>query len=131
MRHFISLILFIAFTTVIFSSCDDTGITDIIIPDENVDYSLHIQPLFNEHCNNSGCHNSEDNAGGIRLTSYGELFAVPFLIIPGSPDESQLFLAVDGQSVNFMPPPYGNSVPLSENNIQGIRTWILEGAEAD
>lgn len=131
MKHLLNLFLLFTFILALATSCDDTGITEIIIPEENVDYSAHIQPLFNEHCNNSGCHNSEDNAGGIRLTSYGELFAVPFLVIPGSPDESQLFLAVDGRSVNIMPPPYGNSIPLSDNNIAGIKTWILEGAKAD
>ena len=131
MKHILNLLLIIIFILAISTSCDDTGITEVIIPDENIDYAIHIQPLFNTHCNNSGCHNSEDNAGGIRLTSYGELFAVPFLIIPGAPEESQLYLAVDGRSVNFMPPAYGNSIPLSENNIAGIKTWILEGAKAD
>ena len=131
MKQYFNLVLLLAFLLILSNSCDDTLITDIPIPDENVSYSQHIQPLFTTHCNNSTCHNSEDRASGISLVSYGELFSVPFLIIPRAPEESQLFLAVDGRSVNIMPPPYGNSIPLNENQIAGIKTWISEGAEAN
>ena len=55
----------------------------------------------------------------------------PFLIIPNAPEESLLYLSVDGRSVNIMPPPYGNTFPLSENQVNGIKTWIEEGAEAN
>ena len=112
-------------------SCDDTGPTEIPLPEENVSYSQHIQPLFNTYCNSSGCHNSEDGAGGIRLTSYGDIFATPFLVIPRAPEESTLYLSVSGQTINIMPPPYGNTFPLNDNQINGIKVWIEEGAEAN
>ena len=90
MKQYYNLILLLVFALILTYACDDTLISDIDIPEVGVSYSEHIQPIFNTHCNNSGCHNSEDNAAGIRLTSYGELFASPFLIIPRAPDESQL-----------------------------------------
>ena len=127
----INLLLFIIFLLIILSACDDTGPTEIPLPEENVSYSQHIQPLFNTHCNSSGCHNSEDGAGEIRLTTYGDIFATPFLVIPRAPDESTLYLSVSGQTVNIMPPPYGNTFPLNDNQINGIRVWIEEGAEAN
>ncbi len=111
--------------------CDDTLITDIPIPDENVSYSQHIQPLFNTHCNNTTCHNSEDRAGGLSLEFYGEFRNSPFLIISGAPEESLLYLTVSGQYVTIMPPQYGSSIPLNDNQIAGIKTWIEEGAEAN
>jgi Planctomycete cytochrome C len=131
MNQYFNLLILLVFVLALSYACDDTLISDIPIPDKNVSYSQHIQPIFNAHCNNSTCHNSEDRAGGISLISYGELFAVPFLVIRGAPEESQLYLAVDGRSVIIMPPPYGNSLPLSDNQITGIRTWIEEGAEAN
>lgn len=131
MKQISNIILIISFSCILILACDDTKITDPIIPNENVSYSQDIQPIFNNHCNNSGCHNSQDNAGEISLTSWGELRGDPFLVIPGYPDESLLYLSVSGGSVNIMPPPFGTSRPLSNNQINGIRTWILEGAEAN
>jgi len=131
MKQISNLIIATLFSVILISACDDTKITDIEIPLADVKYAEHIQPIFNQSCNNSGCHNSEDNAGGIRLTSYGELFSVPFLIIPGAPQESLIYLSVSGNSVNIMPPPYGTSLPLTDDQIRGIKTWIEEGAEAN
>ena len=105
--------------------------TEIPIPEKDVSYAKHIQPIFNNHCNSSGCHNSEDKAGGFSLEIYGDFRSYPFLIIAGSPNESHLYLAVSGQSISLMPPPYGNAFPLSDNQINGIKTWIEEGAEAN
>lgn len=127
----LNILLVVIFLITVFMSCDGTGPVDIPIPEKNVSYSVDIQPLFNKRCNNSGCHNSEDRAGSVSLTSYGDLFATPFLVIPGSPDESHLYLSVSAQLVQIMPPPYGNVRPLNENQINGIKTWILEGAKAN
>jgi hypothetical protein len=131
MKYITNFGLITIFILAIFTSCDDTGITDIVFPDKNVSYKYEVQPLFNKYCNNSGCHNSQDNAGEISLETYGDLFATPFLIIKYSPEESHLYLAISGKLVNIMPPPYGNSFPLNDNQINGIKTWITEGAEAD
>lgn len=131
MHKLINISILFFFLAVIVISCDDTVVSDVDIPSENVSYSEHIQPIFNNYCMSSGCHNTEDNAGGIRLTSYGELFAVPFLVIPGAAEESTLYLSVNGQTANIMPPPYGSSIPLTDNQIDGIRVWIEEGAEAN
>jgi hypothetical protein len=130
-NNFINISILLLFLSLVSLSCDDTILTDVDIPDSNVSYPEHIQPIFNNHCNNSTCHNNEDRAAGVSLTSYAELFSSPFLVIPYSPDESKLFQVIEGKSVTIMPPPYGNSYPLSDNQIEGIKTWIEEGAESD
>ncbi len=130
-KNKINIILFTLFIITIVFACDGTGPIEAIIPEKNVSYSIDIQPLLNTRCNNTGCHNSEDRAGSISLTSYGDLFATPFLVIPESPDESYLYLAVAGKLMNVMPPPYGSVKPLNDNQINGIKTWILEGAKAN
>ena len=131
MKRILNLLFFLGFGSILFYSCDDTKITDPPIPTEDVSYAQHIQPIFNNHCSNSGCHNSKDNAGGLDLTSWGSLRGSPFIVIPFYPDESLLYLSVSGGSVNIMPPPNGSSPPLSDNQINGIKTWILEGAESN
>lgn len=131
MKNLISFALIILFLGIVNISCDDTIVGDENIPLENVSYAKHIQPIFNNHCNNSSCHNSEDRAGGISLQSYGEIFASPFLVIPYEPEESQIYQSVSGMSVNIMPPAYSTSLPLSDNQIRGIKTWIEEGAKAE
>jgi hypothetical protein len=131
MKHIFNIFLLITFISVIITSCDDTIVGNQIIPEFDVSYSKHIQPLFNNHCNNTTCHNSEDRAGGLSFEIYGEFRSYPFLIIAGAPDESTLYQVVSGQSVLVMPPYGGPSIPLTENQINGIRTWIEEGAEAN
>ncbi len=131
MKQIFNIILVFGFASLIFYACDDTKITDPPIPTEDVSYAEHIQPIFNNYCNNTGCHNSQDNAGGLDLTSWGSLRASPFIVIPNYPDESLLYLSVSGGLVNIMPPPDGSSPPLSENQINGIKIWILEGAESN
>lgn len=131
MKQSLNVLLIAIFILVILSSCDDTIGPDTIIPDFDVSYSEHIQPIFNNHCNNTTCHNSADLAGGLSFENYGDFRNYPFLIIAGAPNESLLYQVVSGQSVKVMPPYDGPSIPLTENQINGIKTWIEEGAEAN
>jgi hypothetical protein len=119
-----------AFILIIIFACDDTNtVEDIdnrVIPSENVSYSQHIQPVFNVKCNNSGCHNSIDGAGGLILSDWINTTADYLIVTPGKPNSSILVKAIQGQSANPMP-PLGYST-LTTNQIEGIFTWIEEGA---
>lgn len=108
--------------------CDDTtgpG-ADIVFPDVNVSYSQHVQPLFNQTCALSGCHDDATAQRGLSLTSYTNLTTHPGTVVPGDPDASILYLRITGQISPQMPL---NRPPLNQNQQQGIRTWIEEGAE--
>ena len=37
-------------------------------------YSIHIQPIFDQSCNTSGCHNASFGAAGLLLDSWPHLF---------------------------------------------------------
>lgn len=108
--------------------CDDPAgpVSDIVFPEENVSYSQHVQPLFNQTCTFSGCHNDASMASGLSLTSYIRLTERPDIVIPGDPDNSVLYLRISGQLGAQMPL---NRQPLTLNQQQGIFTWIAEGAE--
>lgn len=113
------------------SACKDKsnplGPSDIVFPFSNVSYSAQVQPLFNQACAFTGCHNSTDRAGTLDLTSYGSLVGTPGVVLPGKADVSTLWLRVAGASgLPRMPP---GATPLNDNQINGIRTWIVEGAK--
>ena len=98
---------------------------DIIFPESNVSYAEHVQPLFNSSCALSGCHDTATKAGDLSLESFREATARPGIIVPREPDVSVLVQSIEG---TFQPRMPLNRPPLSENQIKGIRKWILEGA---
>ncbi len=117
------------------SYCDGNGVNDIDnveIPAENVSYSQYIQPVFNYKCTSSGCHDSETSAANLDLTTWAGATSDPLIVSPGFPNNSKLVWSIEGNSgTSIMPPPYGTVLPLTENQIQGIKTWIEEGARAN
>ena len=118
-------------TAVLLASCQDqttgpvNGTGEIVFPDSNVSYSAHVQPLFDRRCNASGCHDSGTRAGDLSLQSYVEATERPGMIVPGEPDGSILVQSIEGILGRRMPL---SSTPLLENQIKGIRQWVLEGA---
>ncbi|MEE9431533.1 MAG: c-type cytochrome domain-containing protein [Melioribacteraceae bacterium] len=130
----IYVILLVVLLAIIFISCDDTlinnQIDNIIIPSQNVSYDEYIQPLFTFKCNTSQCHNSADMAGGIDLTTWSGAIADPSVVFPFQPESSRLVWAVEGISgANPMPPIGAPVTPLTLNQVEGLKTWIKEGAE--
>ena len=105
----------------------DGSPSNIVFPADSVSYNIHVQPLFNQACAFSGCHGAGGSTGSqLRLDSYqGTLFSVPGVVIPQLPDQSELVLRIEGRIGQRMPL---NRNPLNQNQIQGIRKWILEGA---
>lgn len=130
MKYFL-LILFLYSGLLFFiTSCDDTlqpDEPDIDIPDKNVSYSQHIQPIFDYHCTSSGCHNDSDRADGLSLTTHANTTADPLIVFKGQPENSRLAQVIQPGSANFMPPPPYPA--LKKDQIDGITTWIREGAK--
>lgn len=125
--YLINIFLGVVFLALIITACDDTVPPELgDIPASNVSYSKHIQPIFNAYCNNSGCHNAQDSAGDLELTSHYEVTKYP-IVIPGEPDISELVKAIEGRRLPQMPPP--GYWPLEYPQTKGIRTWVKEGAK--
>jgi len=101
--------------------------SNIVFPPANVSYQTHVQPLFNQACALSGCHDGSAPQGRVKLTEYGEVVIVkPGIVVPGDPDASELVRRIEGRGVLRMPL---NGNPLNQNQITGIRTWVAEGAK--
>ncbi|HVO74171.1 MAG TPA: c-type cytochrome domain-containing protein [Ignavibacteriaceae bacterium] len=115
-----------------YSGCKDTitneDLDKKIIPDKNVSYKEYIGPVFNYKCANAGCHDDAAKAGGLSLTSWVNATADPSVIARGEPDNSKLVWAIEGLSAVSIMPPVGYP-PLTANQINGVKTWIKEGAQ--
>jgi len=103
-----------------------TGQSDIVFPASNVSYTKQVVPLFYESCNFVGCHNSEDQAGGLDLSTTFGVFSVPGVVIAKDTLHSILIQRITGRVGTIMPPPPYS--PLNQNQIQGLKKWIMEGA---
>jgi hypothetical protein len=108
--------------------CDDSTApgSNIEFPDVNVSYNSHVQPLFNQTCALSLCHNDQSMASNLSLTSYINATARPGIIIPFDPSNSVLIQRVEGTISPQMPL---NRARLTANQIRGLRKWIEEGAQ--
>jgi hypothetical protein len=103
----------------------DGSPSTIIFPVNGISYSGQVQPLFNQACNFSGCHDSGAPQNVPVLTSYGQAILLPGVVVPKKPDASTLVLRIQGSVGARMPP---GAYPLNQNQINGIRAWIVEGA---
>lgn len=131
MKH--NFLIAALFLLIFIYGCDDS-INPIYqdIPASNVSYSRHIQPIFNLKCTNSGCHDDQSRAANLSLTSYANTTADLQIVVPYYPENSILVWAIEGRSASgFMPPPTAPVAPLTNNQINGIKTWIKEGAKAN
>jgi len=130
-KQIINSCLILIFTFIVFISCDDTNTVEdidrIIIPSKDVSYSEHLQRVFDVKCNAKGCHNDQDLGGGLSFTSYANTTANYLVVAPGNPQNSKLVWSIEGRSA-FPMPPVGYP-PLNQNQIDGIKTWIKEGAK--
>jgi hypothetical protein len=100
--------------------------SNIVFPISNVSYGRQVQPLFNQTCALAGCHDDGQHQSVLKLTSYDNLmFGGALVVVRTKPDQSVLVLSIEGRVGAQMP---SNRNPLNQNQIDGIRAWIGEGA---
>ena len=124
-------LVLVAALSLSFQACKNTldsatGQSSIVFPLSNVSYSKQVQPLFNISCTYSGCHDDGTQAGGLSLTNYFSLISAPGVVVPKDTTHSILIQRIEGLGPIMPPPPFP---PLNANQIQGIRTWVIEGAK--
>ncbi|OGU77044.1 MAG: hypothetical protein A2V93_12295 [Ignavibacteria bacterium RBG_16_34_14] len=127
MKKIIPLILLL-----LYSGCDDssTNIDDKVIPSSNVSYSQHIQPIFNVKCVN--CHGVGTTEAGLDLTTWSGTKADPRIVVDSLPENSVLVWTIEVPArAGFpqMPPIDAPYLPLTPNQLRGVKTWIAEGAK--
>lgn len=120
-------------------SCSDSP-SDPVDEDVQLDFeSEEIAKIFLDNCSNSICHGGTNPQQGLSLESHAKLISGSAqrtsieadkiggeVIIPFFPDESILYKMITGSVQPQM--PY-NLQPLTDEQIQIIRTWISNGAK--
>lgn len=98
--------------------------------EEKVDYRTQIRPILSEYCYE--CHGPEKDESGLRLDSkesaFVELDGLKILV-PGDPDDSELYLRISAEFPEERMPPYEAGTYLTDEEIETIRQWIEQGAE--
>ncbi|HMC10001.1 MAG TPA: DUF1549 domain-containing protein, partial [Pirellulaceae bacterium] len=95
---------------------------------DRLDFAHDIQPLLTKHC--TQCHGGVRRAGGLLLLpavgmpAAGDSGKSP--LVPGKPDESELFRRVTTADADERMPP--ESPPLPADAIAKLRQWIEQGA---
>ena len=132
---YVLIITLIALLTI--AACSDNPAEaqeDIVLPEKDLNFEAHIKPLFINKCaNRSGCHSAFEPANGLNLTDYQTVMThfaagTERLVIPGQADLSFLYNILRGPMLNVPRMPL-EELSLNSNNINGVKTWINEGAE--
>lgn len=90
-------------------------------------FTNEVQPILARHC--SRCH-GQKSQGGLSIKDRENLLTggeseVP-AIVPGNPEDSQLYELVSAAADDYRMPPKGDGLDPAE--LQTIRQWIAEGA---
>lgn len=92
---------------------------------DTVYFQNSVLPLFASSCGMTGCHDQASHRHGVILTDYASIITTG-KITPGNPNSSELLESLTNGEDDKMPPPPLD--PLSTEQIQMIRQWILQGA---
>ena len=91
---------------------------------KTVSFAEHVQPILELNC--VSCHYEGNVKGDLRLDTFEHAFESDYVIVPGEPLDSDLWvlctLPMDDEM--FMPPE-GND-PLSPTDLFMLRRWIEE-----
>ncbi|MEM6916624.1 MAG: c-type cytochrome domain-containing protein [Verrucomicrobiota bacterium] len=103
-----------------------TGLLSIA---EAVDYEADILPIFERKCANCHLDGSSKGGVGLDLDKVGREIGDGKAIVPGSPDQSDLFEVVTlPEDDNDIMPPQGKGRPMTEGEVAKLKEWIEAGA---
>jgi hypothetical protein len=89
------------------------------------DLAAQTMAIFHKHCYK--CHKFDVARGGIKILHYRLLVNVRQVVVPGKPDDSELYRLIISPDEDVRMPPEGEN-PLPPRAIATIRRWIEEGA---
>jgi serine/threonine protein kinase len=99
--------------------------TPSIIPESPL--AGEVKAIFIQYC--FECHKRKEEKGGIKILNHNLLTMKRRVVIPGHPEESELFqLLVTEEEKTMMPPMDAKHGRLSPEEIETIRKWIEDGA---
>ncbi len=111
---------------------DTIGVIDTIpsgtpCDPDKVYFETEVLPILISNCAMAGCHNAASHQDGVILDSYANVMqsgeAEPF-----DPNDSKIYEAITETDLDDRMPPPPNAA-LSQDQIQVISNWILQGAQ--
>lgn len=120
------LVLAVLFSVIfLIGACDDMidSSDDIDFPEEDVSWQEHVEPFLKITCVYGGCH---DQNSGTPMNDYFAVMSNAGLVIVGKPQNSTLYQVLSGDLPH---PEYFYDGDIKQNHIDGIKTWIEEGAK--
>lgn len=113
---------------VLLSSCKHDPITagNNPVPVDSLCFERDVLPIFQINCAKSGCHDDITAEEGFRATSYASIIKK---IKPKSLSGSKIWEVIHDSGEDRMPPP--PNPPLTADQVNTIKTWIMEGAFSD
>ena len=100
---------------------------------EKIDFQRHIRPILSQSC--FACHGPDaaDREAELRFdvaeSALGEREGYPLAIVPGKPDESELYVRISADDPDDRMPPSDSDEELTQRQIELLRRWIEQGAE--
>ncbi len=97
-----------------------------------VDYNLDVRPILADNC--FACHgpDAKARAANLRFDTKAGAFSEPSgypVIVPGKPEESELYLRIAATDDGYRMPPAGFNKTLTPEQINVLTQWIREGAK--
>lgn len=110
------------------------GLGSFICPAQKLEFNRDVRPILSDRC--YFCHgpDSSNRKTKLRLDreadAKAELRAGKFGIVPGKPEESEVYKRISSANKAMrMPPAYLGHDALPEKSVETLRRWIAEGAE--
>jgi mono/diheme cytochrome c family protein len=100
--------------------------------EERIDYLQQVKPILAEYCYE--CHGPDEKKreSDLRLDHKESAFADLGgyrTIVPGDPEDSELYLRISADIAEERMPPYDAGTELTADQIETLRKWIEQGAE--
>ncbi|MEQ1860296.1 MAG: PSD1 and planctomycete cytochrome C domain-containing protein [Chthoniobacteraceae bacterium] len=94
---------------------------------ERVDFRRDIRPVLSSKC--FSCHGPDEKHRKAKLRLDVEAAAKKEVIVPGKPEESEVFLLISSKDEDEKMPPHDSGKSLTADEIELIRRWIAQGAD--
>ena len=97
-----------------------------------ISFSQDVKPIIDQNC--ISCHQAGGEgfvASGFDMSTYeGVIKGANFgpMIIAGDPEGSNMLVLMEGRADPSISMPNGQQDPVSKQDIQTIRSWIVQGA---
>lgn len=97
--------------------------SSLVSAQEKVDFVKQIKPIFEKHC--VSCHGPVE-PDSFRIDDSEDALAY---VEPGDAEESDMYLVLVSDDEEELMPPPEDGIPLTDPQIQLVKTWINQGAD--